>query len=206
MIFTDKTILESIDSEQIVIKHFISANVGTNSVDLTLNEKILVYNNAVNYNNEEKKFKEISPNTFQDVPYIEGNFIDCREKNETIELYIPESGMILVPGQLYIASTNEYTETHNAVPKLEGKSSIGRLGLFVHVTAGYGDVGFCGTWTLELVATVPIKIYPNMKICQISYHGISHPPLVKYSDKSDAKYSGQIGATASKMEENFVNQ
>ena len=205
MIFTDKTILESIDSEQIVIIPFIGTNVGTNSVDLTLNEKILVYKNAVSYNNEEKQFKEISPNTFQDVSYIEGNFIDCREKNETIELYIPESGMILVPGQLYIASTNEYTETHNAVPKLEGKSSIGRLGLFVHVTAGYGDVGFCGTWTLELVATVPIKIYPNMKICQISYHGISHSPLVKYNEKSDAKYSGQIGATASKMEENFVN-
>lgn len=82
-------------------------------------------------------------------------------------------------------------------------SSLGRLGLSVHVTAGFGDVGFCGTWTLELVATVPLKIYPNMKICQISYHSISDKPLIKYDEKESAKYSGQIGATASLMHENF---
>ena len=539
MIYTDKTILESIDNKNILIHPFIGTNVGTNSVDLTLNPKMLVYKNAISYNNRGSDFVEISPNRFQNVGLIEGNFLDCREKNETVEIDIPEEGYILLPGQLYIASTNEYTETHNAVPIIEGKcfvkgtqivmfdeslkniqdivvgdlimgvdglpkkvksthfdfgeifevsskkcesyfvnkqhelvlytnshsgnkkykegvnvisvkdfmessktvkksfrvykkaipysnkavnidpyvlgvwlgdgtssncnitintddiliinyikeiyknsvlhqykpnaftlnisdnpintfvqnnsfltalrdyglvknkhipevykkssieqrlkllaglidtdgyknrtayeitqkssllindikeiceslgficnigikevngetyyrltivgdlniipviidrkklqspngksknlgisvsyshkdyyygfeleaekeedrlfflkdgivvhnSSLGRLGLSVHVTAGFGDVGFCGTWTLELTVEVPLKIYPNMKICQLSYHSITDKPLVKYSDKSEAKYAGQNGATASLMHENFI--
>lgn len=211
MIFIDKTILESLDNGKIVIAPFNKANLGTNSVDLTLNPKMLVYKKADEYINHSLtddvgnvvflRFDEDGKEKYTE-PYQEC-YIDCFKKNETIDVTIPEDGFILRPGQLYIASTNEYTETWNAVPKLEGKSSIGRLGLFVHVTAGYGDVGFCGTWTLELVATVPVKIYPNMKICQISYHGISEKPNISYRDKESAKYSGQMGATASKMHENF---
>lgn len=204
MIYTDKTILESIDAGVILIEPFVGANVGTNSVDLTLNPTMLVYKNAINYNNRGSNFVEVSENTYQNVGLTEGNFLDCREKNETVEIKIPEEGYILLPGQLYIASTNEYTETHNAVPIIEGKSSLGRLGLTVHITAGFGDVGFCGTWTLELAVKIPLKIYPNMKICQLSYHSITDKPLVKYSDKSEAKYAGQNGATASLMHENFV--
>jgi len=176
MILVDKTILSEIDKGNIKVVPFNREYLGTNSIDLTLNPEILVYRNDV---------------------------LDCKSINTTKPITIPNEGMVLMPGQLYIASTNEYTETLNAVPKLEGKSSLGRLGLFIHVTAGYGDVGFKGTWTLELVATVPIRIYPNMKICQISYHGISEQPLVSYDVKEGAKYSGQSGATASKMEQNF---
>lgn len=211
MILTDITILECIDKGEIVISPFNKDNLGTNSVDLTLNPKMLVYQRAEDYINHSLV------NDKSGVIFIgltaDGNaiykelyqeyHIDCFEKNETFGFTIPDDGFVLRPGQLYIASTNEYTETHNTVPKLEGKSSIGRLGLFVHVTAGYGDVGFCGTWTLELVATVPIKIYPNMKICQISYHSITEKPMVSYKQKESAKYSGQEGATASKNYENI---
>lgn len=197
---------------EIVITPFDRKNLGTNSVDLTLapHMKTYVNGNKWFYENHVQKRSYFSTHdeereTFHLFGLTKGYFIDCKENNETVEHEIPEEGFILQPGKLYIASTNEYTETHNAVPKLEGRSSIGRLGLFVHVTAGYGDVGFCGTWTLELVATVPLRIYPNMKICQISYHAITEKPLVSYDKKESAKYSGQDGATASKDFQNFVN-
>ena len=75
-----------------------------------------------------------------------------RRPNRFRRYTIPEDGFVLNPNQLYLARTVERTETHNLVPMLEGRSSVGRLGLFVHVTAGFGDVGFCGFWTLEMYA------------------------------------------------------
>jgi dCTP deaminase len=88
-------------------------------------------------------------------------------------LTIPPGGMVLEPNRLYLGRTRERTETHNHVPMIEGRSSIGRLGLFVHVTAGFGDVGFCGYWTLEMFAVQPVKIYPGVSICQIFYHTLT---------------------------------
>ena len=80
---------------------------------------------------------------------------------------------MLTPNQLYLGRTVERTETHNLVPMIEGRSSVGRLGLFVHVTAGFGDVGFSGYWTLEMFAVQPVKIYPGVPICQIFFHQIT---------------------------------
>ena len=74
---------------------------------------------------------------------------------------------MLEPNRLYLGRTGEHTETKNLVPMLEGRSSIGRLGLFVHVTAGFGDVGFRGFWTLEIFCVQPIRIYSGLEICQI---------------------------------------
>ena len=79
---------------------------------------------------------------------------------------------MLHPNLLYLGRTVERTETRNLVPMIEGRSSIGRLGLFVHVTAGFGDVGFCGYWTLEMFAVQPVRIYAGVAICQIFYHDI----------------------------------
>ena len=84
-----------------------------------------------------------------------------------------EDGLVLAPNHLYLGRTVERTETHNLVPMIEGRSSIGRLGLFVHVTAGFGDVGFSGYWTLEMFAVQPVKIYPGVPICQIFFHEIT---------------------------------
>ncbi len=115
-------------------------------------------------------------------------------------MIIPDEGLVLQPGIVYLASTVEYTETLKHVPILMGKSSLGRLGLFVHVTAGFGDVGFKGHWTLELVCVQPLKIYPGMKIAQITYQDISEMPKVSYDKKEDAKYSNQGSEpVASKM-------
>jgi dCTP deaminase len=106
--------------------------------------------------------------------------LDARKNNPTKLVEIPEEGLLLEPGCLYLAVTNEYTETRNLVPRIDGRSSIGRLGIFVHVTAGFGDVGFKGFWTLELACLHPVIIYPNMRICQISYHEICGEPVLEY--------------------------
>ena len=98
--------------------------------------------------------------------------LDMAKANRVRRLTIPEEGLVLSPNQLYLGRTVERTETHNLVPQIEGRSSVGRLGLFVHVTAGFGDVGFCGYWTLEMFAVQPIRIYPGVPICQIFYHQI----------------------------------
>lgn len=164
MILTDKTISDEISEGNIVIEPFNPINLGTNSYDLTLSNTLVLYTNRV---------------------------LDVRKKNLSAPMIIPEKGLILQPGIIYLASTVEYTETNKHVPVIQGKSSLGRLGLFIHVTAGFGDVGFKGHWTLELLVVQPLKIYPGMKIAQICYHDISEMPYTDYASKADAKYKNQ---------------
>lgn len=121
--------------------------------------------------------KNVNPNSYNlslhhDVMTYEEVILDMQKCNRVRRMSIPEEGMVLQPNKLYFGRTVERTETHNLVPMIEGRSSIGRLGLFVHVTAGFGDVGFSGFWTLEMFAIQPVRIYPNVPICQIFYHQI----------------------------------
>ncbi len=130
----------------IVIDPFDEANLNPNSYNLTLHDELITYEEVV---------------------------LDMRKANRVRRLVIPADGLVLSPNQLYLARTVERTETHNLVPMIEGRSSIGRLGLFVHVTAGFGDVGFCGYWTLEMFAVQPVRIYAGVQICQIIYHQVA---------------------------------
>jgi len=130
----------------IVIDPFDPEQLNPNSYNLTLHNELIVYEEVV---------------------------LDMAKANRVRRVTIPEEGLVLSPDQLYLARTVERTETHNLVPMIEGRSSIGRLGLFVHVTAGFGDVGFCGYWTLEMFAVQPVRIYPYVPICQIFYHEIT---------------------------------
>ena len=132
--------------QEILIDPFQESMLNPNSYNLTLHPEVLVYEEVV---------------------------LDMRQPNRVRRLTIPETGLVLQPNQLYLGRTVERTETHNLVPMIEGRSSIGRLGLFVHVTAGFGDVGFNGFWTLEMFAVQPIRIYPGIAICQIIYHEIT---------------------------------
>jgi dCTP deaminase len=129
----------------ISISPFNESQLNPNSYNLCLHNELLVYEEVV---------------------------LDLKEPNRYRRLEIPDSGLVLSPNQIYLARTIERTETHNLVPMIEGRSSLGRLGLFVHVTAGFGDVGFCGYWTLEMFAVQPLRIYPGIEICQIIYHTI----------------------------------
>ena len=129
----------------IEISPFNPDNINPNSYNLTLHHDVVIYEEVV---------------------------LDMRKNNRVRRMVIPESGLVLEPNRLYLGRTVEKTETHNLVPMIEGRSSIGRLGLFVHVTAGFGDVGFKGFWTLEMFAVQPVRIYPGVSICQIFYHQI----------------------------------
>lgn len=127
------------------IEPFTEEQLNPNSYNLRLHDELLVYEEII---------------------------LDMRRPNRFRRLTIPEEGMVLQPNQLYLGRTIEHTETHNFVPMLEGRSSIGRLGLFVHVTAGFGDVGFSGYWTLEMFAVQPVRIYAGVEVAQIFYHTI----------------------------------
>jgi len=127
----------------IIIEPFDEARLNPNSYNLTLHDELLTYEEVV---------------------------LDMRKPNRVRRITIPPEGLVLSPNQLYLGRTVERTETHNLVPMIEGRSSVGRLGLFVHVTAGFGDVGFCGYWTLEMFAVQPVRIYAGVAICQIFYH------------------------------------
>ncbi len=142
--------------KDIFISPFDEKNLNPNSYNLSLHDELLVYEEVV---------------------------LDMRKSNRVERVKIPEDGLVLAPNQLYLGRTVERTETHNFVPMIEGRSSVGRLGLFVHVTAGFGDVGFCGYWTLEMFAVQPVKIYPGVSICQIFFHQIVGDIVEYSSDK-----------------------
>jgi dCTP deaminase len=127
--------------------------------------------------------------------------LDMKKDNPVEQIVIPEEGYVMSPGTLYLGRTHEFTKTSNLVPMLEGRSSVGRLGLYIHVTAGFGDVGFAGFWTLELHCVHPIRIYPNVPICQIFYHQV-HGELTEYKS---GKYQNNKGIQASRMFLDFEN-
>lgn len=164
MILSDKKILENIEKGDIVITPFDLKNMGGNSYDVHLS----------------KYFAQ----------YIDKE-IDAKKHNEVKHFEIPEEGFVLKPGELYLGSTLEYTESHKHVPFLEGKSSTGRLGIDIHATAGKGDVGFCGFWTLEISTSIPVKIYPGMPIGQLIYYVVEGEVERLYDKKESAKYSHQ---------------
>ena len=103
------------------------------------------------------------------------------------------------PGKLYLGRTVEHTKTDSYVPMLEGRSSVGRLGMFVHVTAGFGDVGFNGYWTLEIFVVEPLIIYPEVEICQIYFHTIEG----EYQSYVSGKYQNNSGIQPSYLYKDF---
>lgn len=187
MILTDFAILQYLHNEAIVIKPFDRECLGTNSYDVHLSEHIAEYQSPY----DARK------------PLI----LDAKKENPLVRYEIPEEGLIMYPGRLYLGSTIEYTETHKHVPILEGKSSTGRLGIDIHATAGFGDVGFCGHWTLEISVKVPVKVYAGMPIGQLAYHLATGQVIHKYGEKKSAKYAGQNHLPqGSAMWKNFENQ
>jgi dCTP deaminase len=157
----------------IIIDPYDQKQLNSNSYNLRLNDEVIIYRNPI---------------------------LDMKQENLFDNLIIPEDGLLLTPNKLYLGRTQEYTETFNLIPMLEGRSSIGRLGLFVHITAGFGDVGFCGFWTLEMFCVQPIRIYPNIEICQIYYHTIEG----KYNLYKSNKYQNNTGIQPSLLYKDFL--
>lgn len=171
MILSGKEILRRMGGD-IVIKPFDEKKINPNSYNLSLHNELLIYEETI---------------------------LDMKKPNPVKKLRIPESGFRLEPGRLYLGRTAEYTRTEGLVPMLEGRSSVGRLGLFIHITAGFGDVGFAGYWTLEMFCTQPIVIYPGVEICQIYYHTIEGD----YDPYQSGKYQNNDGIQPSLLYREF---
>lgn len=171
MILSGKEIKKQLGLD-ITIEPFNEKQLGPNSYNLKLHNELVVYKNTV---------------------------LDMKKENEVETFIIPEEGYVLKPGELYLARTFEYTRTDRFVPMLEGRSSIGRLGLFVHITAGFGDVGFNGFWTLEMSCLKPVRIYAGVEICQIFYHTIAG----EYERYISKKYQNNQGIQPSLLYKDF---
>ena len=172
MILSGKEIQTQVEQGRIRIEPFDETRLNPNSYNLRLHHELLVYTDAI---------------------------LDMKKPLNTETLIIPEEGLVLQPGRLYLGRTFERTATDYYVPMLEGRSSIGRLGLFIHVTAGFGDIGFSGFWTLEIQCIQPVRIYPMIEICQIYYH-IIEGDFVSYKN---GKYQNNTGIQPSLMYKDF---
>lgn len=172
MILSGKEIHQQVENGTISIDPFNSGQLNPNSYNLRLHSDLLVYDSDV---------------------------LDMKEKNSTSPLTIPDEGLLLEPQKLYLGRTIERTATDKYVPMLEGRSSVGRLGLFIHITAGFGDIGFDGFWTLEIFCVQPIRIYADLEICQIFYHTIDGD----YDLYQSKKYQSNKGVQPSMLYKDF---
>lgn len=167
MILTGTEILKNVKNEKIVIEPFDIDKLNPNSYNFTLSEKLLVYDTKI---------------------------LDARKNNPVKELIIPEDGLMLSPGVVYIGCTQEIMGSDFFCPIIRGRSSIGRLGLFVNITSDLIDIGAISQFTLQLNAVQPVVVYPDMQIGQVTF-------WVPFGDiqKYNGRYKGQKGPVASKM-------
>lgn len=174
MILSGKEIERRLGTD-IFIDPYDPSRLNPNSYNLRLHDELVVYDRAI---------------------------LDMKRDNEHFSLKIPKEGLVLYPGELYLGRTVEHTQTKNLVPMLEGRSSIGRLGICIHVTAGFGDVGFKGYWTLEIHCIRPVRIYPFIDICQIYYHTIEG----EYQEYVSGKYQNNCGIQTSQIFKEFKEE
>lgn len=172
MILSGQEIKKQVEQGNIEITPYDPQYLNPNSYNLRLHHELLVYTEDV---------------------------LDMKKPNAYEIIQIPEEGLLLTPGRLYLGRTHEYTKTQGFVPMLEGRSSVGRLGLTIHVTAGFGDVGFAGYWTLEIQCVQPIRIYPMVEICQVYYHTLEGA----YTPYNSGKYQNNTGIQPSLLYRDF---
>lgn len=194
-ILTGAEILRQIKLGRIVIDPFDEKKLGANSYDLTLGNKLLVYDMEARIGIPSDDVCSYRAGE----EWVFSRVLDMKKDNPTTEVTIPPEGYVLKPDTLYLGHTIEYTETVGFAPMVEGRSSVGRLGLSIHQTAGFGDNCFCGDWTLEIVTVHPVRIYVGVKVGQIFYHTLVGDETRTY----DGKYQGQRGPKASRMFHDF---
>lgn len=170
---TGDKIYREVNKGNITIEPFNLDNLNPNSYNVCLSNKIKAYDkNAV---------------------------LDLKRNNDYFrEIIIPEEGMILLPNTLYIASTKEVIGSDKYISAIDGRSSIGRLGMQIHLTAGFGDLGFHGTYTLEITVVQPIRIYPNFPVAQVYFE----KPYGNKKFLYHGRYQNQNGPTTSRSDIN----
>jgi len=197
MILSDRDILERIKRRDLVIEPLDKeVQIGPSSVDLRLGNKFRVFKlsdhaliDPKNYS--DRRIHELCLNSNTRI-----------YEHEFTRLYASDKPFILHPGEFVLASLLEKVKLpRDLVGSLEGRSSLGRVGLMVHSTAGVVAPGFEGTLTLELanVGKLPIKLYPGMRICQIVFQELKSPAMTSYGERGDSKYQNQDGANESRI-------
>lgn len=174
MILTGPEIVAARERGELDIQPFTLAQLNPNSYNLRLASTLRVYTEVV-------------------------AALDCRKDNPTYAFEIPEEGLVLYPGKLYLGATVEYTETAFYVPMLDGRSSFARLGLSIHQTGGFGDIGFRGHWTIEISCVEPVRIYAGLEICQIRFQSACGERSLQYDQIPTSKYAHQVGPTPSRL-------
>ena len=167
MILSGKKIEEEVKNGKIIIEPFNKQNINPNSYNFTLGDYVKVYKN---------------------------NLLDPKVKQETEIIMIPDDGLILYPDRIYLGFTQELFGSDYYVPIITGRSSTGRLGLFVQITSDLVDIGFHGHLTLQLHSTQPIKIYKGMKLGQVMFWKI-YGKVILYNGKyqySDGPHESEI--------------
>lgn len=216
-ILTRMNDIKKMHQPDIVIRPFDIKCLGSNSYDLHLGDTLLVYKHtipngikpAIEYKGNAKLHSlrdwfetTVAYDNFKR-DYYEYDAMNPKflidptnpAHHETISIKIPETGLILSPHIGYLGTTLEYTETRNLFPYIDGKSSIGRNFILNHHTAGRGDDGFCGQWTLEIRTLYPTVVYPYMRIGQIYYEKMSGNRM-PYDKNTNSHYNNQSGPTA----------
>jgi dCTP deaminase len=171
MILSGSKIIEMVENNKIVIDPFNLEQVNPNSYNFRLGNTLRVYDDKT---------------------------IDPKKENPTRTIEIPPSGYVMEPSVLYLGHTQEVMGSNYFVPIIRGRSSIGRLGIFVHITADLIDIGSINQWTLQMHCVQPVKIYPGILIGQVTYWKIEGE-IVLY----DGKYKGSRGPTASQIHLDF---
>lgn len=180
-VLVDRDILLAMERGAITIAPFRRECLGTNSYDVHLAPMLRVYKRIPGWRDGIDGVNGYTQHPEEP--------LDTRTCRGTLDIEVPDGGYILEPGELYLASTVEWTESLEHVPMLNGRSSTGRLGLSIHVTAGTGDVGFRGPWTMELTVVKRLRVHAGDPIGQLLWLTAESTPAVSYGDKPSAKYN-----------------
>jgi len=196
MILSGKEIARQLELGAIEIDPFDPKRVNPASVDLTLGDGVAVYDRFTTkpgytadleaYDGFDLKYLE--PFVKQNKEYGHDTKTELAVRRYKID---PQLGWVLNPGVGYLMHTAERVSTDKYVPVLDGKSSIGRLFVQVHVTAGFGDPGFSGQFTLEVTSKFPVRIYPGMRFCQIRFHAMEGEAVLYQGGGS---YTGKMAS------------
>jgi len=180
-ILLKQEILDGYNNKDISITPYDECNIGPNSYDVQLGEKLLVYD-------------------FSKIQYL-----DCKQDNPVKEIHISNTGYVLQPGILYLGNTIEYIGSTRYIPMYEGRSSMARLGIQSHLSAGFGDIGFDRQWTLEISVVHPVKVYSGMRIGQVYFHRINDQYNTD-ENRYKGKYVNQSGPQQSLAYKDIYNE
>lgn len=222
-ILSDQSIRAAVESGDIEIDPFVPEHVNVTSYDLTLGNEVRVYSNWVtgtpgdhnrisrlNYGLTEGETSALRDGDFY-AQWIQGEHVkrvswgelDSRVAPKTEAWQFDERGFLLKPDIGYLMHTKERVKTNKFNPVLDGKSSIGRLFIQIHATAGFGDPGFNGQYTLEVLVTHPVRVYPGMRFCQIRFHTIAGELGRTYDQVGHYTRESAVGAVASQAWKQF---